>query len=314
MFYRSLLVNVVSFMLYISTTYAQKYDPDTTSYLNRFVLYNDVGINNAPLRFKLRIKANTSTYQLYNNLHDFYAIGCHYKWFALRLSSQLLGSNEYSQHKGKSSYFRMGVDFNYKHFHFDIDLHEYRGFSNGKSKFENLKTNNVSFNTWYFFKNNFSMSALKGKTATFNRFTYSPYIKSTINIYGVNNENSSILPYYLMDSTNLESLCSSINAKDLGLIPGLALANKTRNWHYNLMIGFGAVLQEQKIEIEKKITSRVILEPRFDLRIMGGYNKNRWFIMLNTELDAKSIRYSNFKYEQYYINLRLVYGYRFGVK
>ena len=306
---------------------AQKDTASVTNYRNNLVVFNDFGFNTAPFNIESSLKNQTITSKYRNNIHDFYGVGCHYKWFSMRLNIQLPGSIKPSKYYGHSKYFHLGFDFNYKHMFFDVDLYRYKGFaimdafqfnSNFDQKHPNdiqsdLITHSFSINSWYFRKKNFTMAALRGKTAVFNKKALTWYVKGTINSFGVVNS-PSILPNYLYEPLNSKTSANSIHAFDIGIVPGIAFENCKNNWHYNVLAGIGFVIQGKGYHTDLNSRYFVGLAPRFDIRFMGGYNTPRWFLMLHTDIDNKSIDFASMKYSQTYLNVRLVGGYRFGVK
>ena len=309
--------------------FSQKDSVSITNYKNNFVLYNDIGFNTAPFNIetyhnKLPVKAKYR-----NNIHDFYGVGCNYRWFSLRLNIQLPGSIKPTKNYGFSKYFHLGFDFTYKKVFFDVDFYRYRGFAlieayqynsmlfNNETPndiLSNLVTKSFSVNMWYFHKKNFSMSALRGKTAVFNKSSYTWYVKSTINSFGLNNNNSPILPNYLFDPFDSKTSSNAIRAFDIGLIPGIAFAYVKNNWNYSVLAGYGGVIQEKSYHTKQNDRYFIGLAPRFDIRVMGGYNTPSWFLMLHTDFDNKSIEFTSLKYGQTYLNIRLVGGYRFKEK
>ena len=317
------------FLVISSTTYSQKDSVSITNYKNNIVLYNDLGFNTAPFNIETNYKKLPVTIKFRNNIHDFYGVGGNYKWLSFRLNIQLPGSILSTKDYGLSKYFHLGFDFTYKKVFFDVDFYRYKGFAlmdafqYNPSKFNNdtpndiqsnLVTKSFSINMWYFHKNNFSMDALRGKTAIFNTFSYTWYLKGTINSFGLNNNDSPILPAYLFDATNSKTGSNSIRAFDIGLVPGIAFVYVKNNWSYNVLAGYGAVIQEKSYKTNDFTRYFIGLAPRYDIRVMGGYNNPKWFLMLHTDFDNKSIQFTSLKYTQTYFNIRLVGGYRFNTK
>ena len=310
-----------------SNSYAQQDSASVTKFRNNLIVYNDVGFNTAPFNISTKFDNQTFTAKYRNNIHDFYGIGCNYKIFSVRVGVQIPGSIRPLKNYGNSKFFHLGFDFSFKKVFFDVDFYKYRGFAlinnveygtknttNEISSiiYDDLISNSLSVNMWYFQKKNFTMSALRGKTAVFNDLTYTWYLKSSINSFGLNNSDRSILPNFLIDSINQITISNQINAFDLGLIPGFAFAYVKNNWNLSILSGYGLVIQNKSYE-EKQVFSKFVgFAPRFDIRVLGGYNTPKWFLMLHTDFDNKSIQFANFKYSQTYFNIRLVAGYRFG--
>ena len=324
MLYISILFLFISF-----SSFTQKDTISTTAFKDNFIIYNDLGFNIAPFNFEINRNKLPISAKFRNNIHDFYGLGCNYKWFSARFSIQLPGSIKSAKKYGYSKYFHFGFDFTYKKFFFDVDFYRYQGYalinaykydSNNFSQelpndiMNGLTTKSFSINMWYFHKKNFSMSALRGKTAVYNKLAYTWYLKSTLNSFGLNDNDTPILPNYLIDLNNTKTSASSIRAFDIGIVPGFAFVYVKNHWNCSILSGYGLVIQEKSYHITQNSRNFIGLAPRFDIRVMGGYNTPSWFLMLHTDFDNKSIQFTGLKYAQTYFNIRLVGGYRFGTK
>ncbi len=310
-------------------SFTQKDTVSTTTFRDNFIVYNDLGFNTAPFNLETMRNQLPINLKFRNNIHDFYGLGCNYKWFSARFSIQLPGSIKPTKNYGYSKYFHLGFDFTYKKVFFDVDFYRYRGFAlmdayqYDSNQFSQKHPNDImplltsksfSINMWYFHKKNFTMSALRGKTAIFNKLAYTWYLKSTINSFGLNNNDTPILPYYLEDLNNTKTSASSIRAFDIGIVPGFAFVYVKNHWNYSVLSGYGLVIQEKSYHTAQTSRNFIGLAPRYDIRVMGGYNTPSWFLMLHTDFDNKSIQFTGLKYVQTYFSIRLVGGYRFGVK
>ena len=326
--YKTLLTSVI--LLFNSIfIFGQKDTVSTTSFRNKLILYNDLGFNTAPFDLEIVHNHISKNPKFRNNIHDFYGVGCNYKIFSVRLGVQIPGSIKPTKSYGYSKYFHLGFDFTYKKIFFDFDFHQYKGFAlmdskqfynnNYNSEYpndikKNLMSNSFSVNMWYFHKKNFTMSALRGKTAVFNKFAFTWYLKSTLNSFGLSNNNSPILPDYLIDTINTKSSATHIRAFDVGFIPGIALVLVKNHWNFSVLSGYGFTIQDKSYQTTSLYRNFIGLASRYDIRIMGGYNTPKWFLMLHTDFDNKSIQFSGLKYAQTYFSVRLVGGYRFGAK
>ena len=58
------------------------------------------------------------------------------------------------------------------------------------------------------------MSALRGKQAHYNQAVQTWYFKSTLNGFGVDNQNKSIIPPFLIDNTSSKTEASIYSALD----------------------------------------------------------------------------------------------------
>jgi len=321
-FFKNVLLWFIPFCFY-----GQSDSVSIKSYRDNLIIYNDLGFNTAPFNIEITKNKQPFTAKYRNNIHDFYGVGGNYKWLSGRFSIQLPGSVMPTKNYGHSKYFHLGFDFTYKKMFFDVDFYRYRGFAlidayqYNESKFNqnepndiqsSLTTKSFSINMWYFHKKNFSMSALRGKTAVFNKFSYTWYVKSTLNSFGINNYDNPIVPIYLEETTNTKTNAYLIRALDIGVVPGFAFVFVKNNWNCSILGGYGCVIQEKSYHTPQTSRNFIGLASRYDIRFLGGYNTPKWFLMIHTDFDNKSIQFSGLKYSQTYFNIRLVGGFRFG--
>jgi len=118
----------------------------------------------------------------------------------------------------------------------------------------------------------------------------------------------------LIDSTIRKTLAHQIQAFDIGLIPGFAFAFVKNNWNLSILSGYGLVFQNKRYLDNQSFIKFLGFAPRFDIRVMGGYNKPNWFFMVHTDFDNKSIRFGDLVYRQHFYNIKIVAGKRFSVK
>jgi hypothetical protein len=299
-----------------------------TLYKNKSVLFSDLGFSSSPYSINFR-SANTPITKLKyrNNLGVIMGIGCTYKWFAVRLAFALTKNLKPVSKYGKTSYIDLGLDFPVKKMYFEFDLRNYKGYSiknadifnpnlagdNTNEIRANANTLSIALNGWYLHNRDFKMQPMKGKVGHFNRQVITWYLKNTINIQGIG-DIESIIPYELTDSLNTKTKSSTLSAFDFGVIPGIGYANKYKNWQFAGMFGFGPVVQSKFYIISEAARGFLGLAPRYDLRLIAGYNVPKWFVMLSTEFDNKSIRFNELKYKNNSYTLRLVAGFRLDKK
>jgi len=250
-------------------------------------------------------------------------IGGTYKWFAVRLAFALTKNLKPVSKYGKTSYIDLGFDFPIKKMYFEFDFRNYKGYSIKNADIfnpnlagdktneirANANTLSIAMNGWYFHNRDFKMQAMKGKVGHFNREVITWYLKNTINIQGIG-DIESIIPFQLTDSLNTKTKSTTLSAFDFGIIPGIGYANKYNNWQYSGMLGFGPVIQSKFYIINESARGFLGLAPRYDLRLIAGYNVPKWFVMLSTEFDNKSIRFNELKYKNNNYTVRLLAGYR----
>lgn len=299
-----------------------------TLYKNKVVVYSDLGFSTSPYSIYFKSATTPITKLQYrNNLGVVMGIGGSYKWFAIRLAFALTRNLKSIKKYGETSYIDVGLDFPIKKMYFEFDFRNYKGYSiknadafnlnlmggNTNEIRPNANTLSLSLNGWYFHNKDFKMQPMKGKVGHFNRQVITWYLKNTINVQGIGDVES-IIPLELTDSLNSKTKSTTISAFDFGSIPGIGYANKYKNWQYAGMFGFGPVVQS-KFYIENENTRGFLgLAPRYDLRLIAGYNVPKWFVMLSTEFDNRSILFSNLKYRNYNYTVRLLAGIRLDKK
>ena len=324
------LKNRILYIFILSSTliFGQSDTSAYTSCKNKVVLYADLGYTTAPFSVHYKFSSEVDKLKYRNNFRTVLGIGISYKWFALRLGIPLPGNVRPISRFGSTVHYDLGVDFTVKKTFCDIDIRNYKGYAikNATSWNDTLNdlhpndirpaTNAVSFsaNVWYFHDHNFKMTALKGKTAHYNREVKTWYIKSSLNIFGVGNGNNSLVPVELIDTLNTKTGTNVISSIDLGFIPGYAYVNKINNWQFSAIAGLGAAIQGKFYNVDNVTRGFLGLAPRYDIKLIGGYSKPNYFLFIVTDFDNKSIRFSDFVYRQSFYSVKLVGGWRLDVK
>ena len=131
-----------------------------------------------------------------------------------------------------------------------------------------------------------------------------------MNLHGISSPDG-LLPYeYINDNRSiLQSALMSVF--DFGAVPSYVYGNNINGWQFGGFGGLGVVLQAKFYEFDNTTRGFLGLAPRIDLRLQGGYNVEKWFVMLDAAFDNKSIRFNDVRYRQNYYYLRFLYGYRF---
>lgn len=295
------------------------------TFRDELVIYTDYGFGTAPFSIKFENKFGEKQRIRYrNNYRTVLGLGFSYKWLSLRLGIPIPGNLRPISKYGKSEYFNIGFDFSFKKFHFDIAFRNNRGYA-VKNAYEwndtltelnpnDIRANTInaslSLNTYYFHNKQFKIQALIGKTAYYTQEVKTFYLKGTLNLHGVNNS-SSLIPADIFSPTNTKTQSNYYSAFDFGILPGYAYVNNKKNWQYSARIGLGPVLQLKVYEADQTVRSFLGLAPRYDIRFLGGYNVPRYFVMLVTEFDNKSVRFTDLKYRTSFYAIKLVAGYRF---
>jgi hypothetical protein len=296
-----------------------------TDFRKKVIVYSDLGFTSAPftISYPYTKEINQLTYK--NNFKTFLGIGIAYKWFSLRIGFPILSSFRPLEKYGNTKQFNFGFDYSLFKTYYDLEFKYLEGYSIQKAnrwdsskKPNDIQGNLVSFNLaingWYFNDKDFKMNALIGKRAHYNREVKTWYVKGTVNLFGLTNKKNTLIPNQLIDPENSKTGLSQVQSFDFGLIPGYAYVNRINNWQFSGWFGFGPVIQSKFYSYSGNSRGFLGIAPRYDFRIMGGYSKPEYFIFLVTDFDNKSIRFSDLVVRQYFYSIKLVGGYRFGVK
>lgn len=319
---------VLFIIIFAQNSFSQSEDIPYDSYRDNIVVHTSLTYRDAPFSLKgnfgevdkLRYKANL------NLLHG---IGFAYKWFAINLNYKIPSYLRNREKYGETKYFDVGFQFTLKKkLFFRIDFHDYNGYGIKKAdaisddlplSSANYLLNNeikswaIGINTYYLIGTDLNMKAAIGIASRYNANSHGFYIKFTTNLHGVSSPDG-LMPYDYIDSEKSVFRAKSITAFDFGAIPGYAYINNINGWQFGIFAGLGGVIQAKSFAYEEKSRSFLGLSPRIDTRMQGGYNIDKWFIMLNGSIDLKAIHFSDLKYNQFYYSLQLTYGYRFDAR
>lgn len=324
----------ILFLLFFSTSllsFSQEEFEDELPYVlwkDKLVLHTSLAYNTAPfsLRYKFNDEIEKLSYKA--NMNPLLGIGFAYKWMALNIGFKLPGYIKNTAEFGKTKYLDLGFQFAVKKWYFNIDLHNYNGFSlknaveidtslvaNGNSNQlrPGIRSSSFSINGWWFNNENFKMKPAIGYVGNYKTKQSSFYLKSSINLHGIADE-SSIIPNVLHDSLDSKLSSRGLYALDFGVIPGYSYINNKNGWQYGFLAGLGAVVQAKFYQFGTETRGFLGLAPRIDLRLMGGYNVDKYFVMLTGEFDTKSFKFDELKYRHVYYELRITGGYRFRNK
>lgn len=297
------------------------------SYKEKVVLYTDLGFSTAPFSIKTRFSDITDKLKYRNNFKLAFGFGIAYKWFGLRLgisAFNLLPRTKY----GRSQQFNVGFDFTVKKMYFDIDFRSMKGYAikdaykwndtlsidQPHSINPSITSLSFSINSWYFHNEDFKISAVKGIKGNYNRPVHTWYIKGTMNFFGATNTGAGLIPSEISIPASSKSYSTFYSAMDIGALPGYAYVNRIKNWQFSACFGLAPVIQIKSFEINNNNKGFLGLAPRYDLKLFAGYNKDNWFVMLLTDFDNKSIRFSDLNYNQFFYTIRLTAGIRLNAK
>ncbi len=326
-----LFSNVISFSqpdttrLFDKIIFQKKHIDSTSSisYKNKKVISLDLGFNTAPfsIKFKDSIE-NTDRLNYKNNSRLVLGVSFAYKWFSLRAAFNLPGHIKPTSKYGETNTFDLGVEFKTKRHYFDIDFRSYTGYAiknsykwsqnlNTNYILSNINTTNFSVNSWRFLNPNIKINYLRGKTGMYLKDESSIYIKTTFNIHNITNYlNTPIIPTEKQNNDNSKIKSQSFSTLDFGIFPGYVYVKRISNWQFSGMLGIGPVIQIKNYIASGQTRTFLGFAPRYDIGIIGGYNVKKYFVMLLTEFDNKSVKYFDLKISQNFYSIRLIGGIR----
>jgi hypothetical protein len=299
------------------------------NFKDKIVWFGDVGYASAPFSIHYPFNDSVSKLKYRNNIRTVLGFGVSYKWFSLRLAASLPGYLKPYEKFGRTDQFNLNLDFTIKKVFYDIDLKALTGYSivsadkwldtlfdqtpNDIRRFQNSR--NVSINAWYFHNPDFKMAALRGRTGNYKEKVQTWYIRTIFSVFAIGNEDSdnTVIPDVLA-IPNHKTSSDLYFGLDLGAVPGFAYVNRFGNWQFGGNAGAGLALQYKSYSIGQTTRGISGIAPRYDIRLMGGYNVDKSFLMIITDFDNKSLRYTDLKMRQTYYSIRLAFGTRITPK
>ncbi len=291
------------------------------------VLATDFGFYSAPFSLKDNYNLGVEKIKFKNNPKLVMGLGFAYKWFSFRLGFALPVNLRSTKKYGETNYFDIGLRFNIKQTYSTLEFRNYQGFAiKDASKWNTTlgstiphqirqKTSSVSVsaNVYYFKSKSFNFQAAMGKVGHYTNAARTWYFKSSLNFFGVINETGSLVPVELADSSDRTN-ASSVGALDMGFIPGYAYANRINNWQFAVFGGLGGVIQSKYYTYQGATRSFLGIAPRIDFRLIVGYSRPKYFLILSGDFDIKSAKIQDLQYNQTYYNVRLTSGFRIKTK
>ena len=319
---------LICFLIVTFHSFSQKDTLPYKTFKKCLVSYVDVGYRSAPFTFYYPFSKEINKLQYKNNFKPIVGFGASYSWISFRLSFSLPFNIKSEEKFGKSKFVDLGVDFTFKKTFWDIDAMTSTGYAilNAKnwndSTFkgntnlirEKTQLNYSGINMWYFPNKGFRMQYFRGRNGYYEKPILTWYLKASMNFYGVNNEREPIIPNLFIDSTNSKTSSTAIAGFDLGAIPGVAYVNRIKNWQFGAMFGLGAMTQIKTYDFDGTPIAQSGFVARYDIKIIGGYTKENFFAMLESQFNNKSIVYDNFKFRFFYHSIKLAVGYRFPIQ
>lgn len=317
---------LIFFLCLGSVVWSQEKEDPIHRYGERIVLYSDIGFASAPFSLNYPFSSETKKLPFKNNYSPSLGFGFAHQWLSLYFSFSLKGTQRVVSRYGQTKAFNFGGNYQYQNILFEGGFQHYTGYAiknayTWNDTLNELKRNdlrpktrtyNFTLSAAYFFKKDFKYVAMNGITAEYTRNYGTFFMKPMLSVYGISNENQTIVPTELVDSTNSRTAGLSYRTVDIGIIPGYAYIHKIENWQLGGMFGIGGFLQAKSYELPNNSRGFLGLSPRTDFRFMVGYTQPKYFVFLNANFENKSLRFNKFVYKQTYYSLRLTIGYRFN--
>lgn len=293
------------------------------------ILSTDIGFYSAPFSLKDQYSLGVDKLKFRNNPKLAVGLGFSYKWFALRLGVALPVNLKPKKDFNETKYFDIGLRFNLKQTYTAIEFRDYIGYvikdankwndsieqSGYTNQFRNKTTSiSVSANVWWFIKKEFNYQAALGKVGHYTGQGKTWYLRTTLNFFGISNtDNTPIVPNELLDSVDRIN-ATGIGAIDIGVIPGYAYVNRIKNWQFSALAGVGGVIQAKYYIKDQANRSFLGFAPRIDLKLLVGYTRPKYFILLSSDFDIKSLQIQDLTFVQTFYNIRLTGGFRIKTK
>lgn len=296
---------------------------------DRVILYSDLGVNFAPFSISDEFGHGVSRLNFRHNLKMSMGLGISYRWFALRVGFTLPGNLLSTKKYGESKAFDVGLKFHAKQTFWSVDFRNYLGYSiknasawNDTLSAEtpndirpNTNAANFAVNSWWLINKKFNMKAVLGTTGHFTRTSKSWYIRTTLNFWGVSNPGNGLIPDSLQTDRD-RTRANTYGAIDLGVVPGYAYGYRKNHWQITAFGGLGAVIQTKYYSKGEESPKGFLgVAPRMDFRIIGGYSKPKFFVLLSGDFDVKWMWIEkNMQYSQSFFDVRLIAGFRLHTK
>jgi len=281
------------------------------------------GLTWAPANIKFPFSDEISKIQYRHNNRMIGGMGMAINWFCFKLNSVMISNMRPIKKYGEVNYFDLTLQMSLRKMYFNIDLRNYYGyviknaflwddelsFEQPNDLSQNIRVNNVNFKTWQFSNSDFHMHPFSGSRGIYNKEVFTTFWASKVEFFRIKNKTGSLIPEPLRDPNKSITDASSIIAFELGALPGLGYVNKYKKWQYGTMIAAGPRIQ-MKAYTTDHMKSLVSLIVRYDVKVIFGYSVEKFYAMIYFDIDNKSIRFSNYKYNQQFYSLKLQVGIR----
>jgi len=323
------IVLILNFLFYASFLFANEEDSLAYKlYKDKIILYSDLGYNSAPFSIQYPFPNDLNKIYYRNNYKTVLGLGGAYKWFSLRIAFAIGENTKNTEKFGTTDFREIRASYTHRKIYCEFDLRGFKGFTiknanawNDSLSSElpndirpNTLTVGLSLNAWYFFNEDLDMNSIYGKRGSYKRSASSFYLKNSMNIYGVGNNKTTLLPKKIVDASNTKTASPHFSALDFGVIPGYAIIYKKDNWQISGLFGFGAVIQNKYYKTNETTRSFIGLAPRYDIIFVTGYSGDKKFLLLSADFNNKSIKFNELVYRQSFYHLKIIGGIRIDPK
>jgi hypothetical protein len=319
------LLNSIVCTLFISSFLGQKETGTIDDFRDLKVVYTDIGFSTAPFQISYPYSNGFSKIQYKNNFRTLIGIGFAYKWLSFRIGLPLQVYFKPNSLYGKTKQSNLNADYSFKKYYVDLEFRSLVGYSiqeaykwdstlsveNPNKILPNARAFNIGLNGYYFHNKQFKMPALIGRRAHYNGKIQSFYLRSSLNFFGIDNDNISFIPVPIQAEDNSLTSFSRLQSYEIGLMPGYVYVNRIKNWQFSGMLGVGAVIQAKYYSNTLFSKGSLSFDTRFNLHFAGGYSSKSFFVFLMTDFDNKSLDFNNFKYSHNFYGIKICGGYRF---
>ena len=322
---------IISIFLFLCTyIYSFGAEGDSTlynTYRNQVVLYSYLGFHSAPFSIKDDFNLGVKKVHYKHNLRPILGFGIAYKWLKFRFGIGLPANLRSEKKFGESQYTTLGFSLNPKQMFWSADIKFYQGYvipgaykwnnliSKDSSSFHpNINTLNIAIDAWHFKTKNYKMPTSISKVDDIKASVGSYFYKYSLSIFGVTGNSQTITPIELIDTTQTRSFARAATSLDFAFLPGYSYVYKHNNWRIAGVAGLGLALQAKFFEAKGITRGFLGLSPRVDLRLLTGYSKSKYFVLLVSSLEYKNIVFKEMKYNQTLFSVYVVGGIRLDKK
>lgn len=322
---------LVFILLFISTqsfTQQQKDSLPYTSYKYHPIVFTDFGYSSAPASIKYPFRNGINHIFYKHNNKMILGLGVSYRWFSLRIGAALIGNTKAVSKFGKSNYFDVGIRFSIKKTYSEFNFRYYTNYviknanqwdstlndANPNDKNQKIDVFNFGAQMWYLHNKNFRMDPFLGNRGAYKEQVMTWYLEGRLDVYGMSNKLGSLIPRQLQDTSNTKTTATGLSALELGVIPGFGYVNNINNFQFGFMVAAGPLIQFKTYAIYDATQSLGGIVGRYNAKVICGYNRPHFFAMFIFDIENKSLKFDELKYNQTFMSTKIQVGYRFKEK